>query len=106
MIYKVYDSDDGVVFEDKLSRKRHYDLFVLSVTVVNGDFLKIVQLSTSEVIFNKLSFSSVANKKGVSVGDSGQQVKDYIDSVVLGQKTKSCKLSEYSTSTTFSGDVT
>ena len=106
MIYKVYDSADGVVFEDKFSRKRNYDLFDLSVTVVNGDFLKIVQLSTSEVIFNKLSFSSVANKKGVSVGDSGQQVKDYIDSVVLGQKTKSFKLSEYSTSTSFSGDVT
>tara|TARA_Y100001937_G_scaffold94152_1_gene127641 strand:- start:4801 stop:5499 length:699 start_codon:yes stop_codon:yes gene_type:complete len=105
MIYKVYDSAEGVVFEDRLSRKRNYDLFDLSVTVVQGNFLKIIQLSTSETIFNKLLFSSIVNKAGVSVGDTAQQVKDYIDSVVLGQKTKSFNLSEYLTNTSFSGNV-
>ena len=105
MVYKVYDSAEGVVFEDKLSRKKSYDLFDLSVTVVQGNYLKIVKDSTSEVLFNKLLFSSVVNRKGVSVGDTGAQVKSYIDSVVSGQKTKSFSLSGHLASTSFSGDV-
>ena len=105
MIYKVYEDLGQVVFEDTLKRKRRYNFFDLSVEAVGGTFLKITQVSTSTVLFNKLLFSSVVKRDGTSSGSGAGSVKIYIDSVVSGQTLRSFKMSGYDTNTSFSGNV-